>query len=558
MPPWLPRAQAWLSERTASRTKLRFEEQAQHPDDVQRALLLAVLRRNQHTRFGKEYDLASLRDADAFRRRVPLHTDDMLRDMLSAMEAQEPLVLTSDAVARMNLRPTSGGVRRSVPITHRQVHQASEAWDKLVPGFLLAALGHRPPARGGVAIRSWQSAVVSPLGPLRYGGTQVAARTPHGLHTPPVRQALSSPHALMDALYLCWLLGLQRELLTHLVAPTALDLMHFFHVLEQRAGELIYDLRTGSLRAKLQLPPALLSSLQSLLTPQPVLARHLTDELSRGPVGLISRMFPQLDHVVVMASSGADQVHSLLHRALGPVPIYTGLAALPESLLGVGVGLQEGPPRFALHPEAAYFEFIPEGSQGLSAPTVLTMADLPETGRFEVVVTTPSGLCRYRTGSFIEVVGRYQKLPLFVFAPRPGDLLNLCGEHTSESDAYTTLLRVIGRAGLHLVDFTTRIEASEVPQCYVLYLELSSEHSQSEAGPLADWMDAALRQTNPLYDEARAAAQMGPLHVRVVEGGTFLRLREVFIVRGIPPALVKIPRLLGDPELLRVLHRKPA
>ena len=77
-------------------------------------------------------------------------------------------------------------------------------------------------------------------------------------------------------------------------------------------------------------------------------------------------------------------------------------------------------------------------------------------GLYELVVTTLSGLYRYRIGDVVKVVRFHNSCPVIEFQYRQGQLLNMRSEKTTETmmyEALTTVLRSKGE-NFRLVDYT--------------------------------------------------------------------------------------------------------
>ena len=75
---------------------------------------------------------------------------------------------------------------------------------------------------------------------------------------------------------------------------------------------------------------------------------------------------------------------------------------------------------------------------------------------YELVITTLSGLYRYRIGDVVKVVRFHNKCPVIEFQYRQGQLLNMRSEKTTETMLYEAVTTVIRRRGekVHLVDYT--------------------------------------------------------------------------------------------------------
>ena len=117
---------------------------------------------------------------------------------------------------------------------------------------------------------------------------------------------------------------------------------------------------------------------------------------------------------------------------------------------------------------------------------------------YEVIVTTASGLYRYRTGDFISYRGRSaQGRPVLDFVGRSSLTCDLVGEKLTEPFVGRCLDSIPGFA--MMVPDVTRL-------CYVLLCEMRPTAEQR------DLLESRL-QENPQYAYARKLGQLGPLKV---------------------------------------------
>ena len=69
-------------------------------------------------------------------------------------------------------------------------------------------------------------------------------------------------------------------------------------------------------------------------------------------------------------------------------------------------------PQTVLIPDSIFYEFKPKESKGYY--NLLTLDQLEVGHSYELVVTTQSGLYRYKTGKTFLVVGRYHDTPTVI------------------------------------------------------------------------------------------------------------------------------------------------
>ena len=547
--------------RFARRHKRHFDRDAAQAAQVNDDTLMAILRRNRDCEFGRKHGFATIDSPATFRRSLPLATHDDFRADIERMSNGAKNVLCVDALSGFGLTSGTTGKSKLVPISTRQRRQTAQSMMFLPQGFVADLLPETQQGGRGLllinASAPGHTAGGLPVGPGTSLGMRHMLRMSSLFWTSPAEAYQISNQA--DALYVHLLFALIGGDAHYISAPFASTVLDLFHTLELRAAELIYDVRHGTLLGVPNLAPELRRRLQKRLLPQPDLSVWLTDELSAGMDGIATRLFPQLAYINTVTSGGFALYAKRLLRYVGELPVHSSIYASTEAVLGIGVGLDAA--RYALIPGQAYCEFIPEGHLDEAQPTTWQLNELQVGHRYEIVLTTWSGLYRYRLGDIIEVIDRYQRTPVVEFVHRRGALLNICGEKTSERAAYTALLRSTGLAGLQLADFTTRIDTDSLPQRYVFYLELGPTEQPSDVAALAarliDAIDSALCQGNSLYELARGSDRIAAAEVRLVRSGTFRRLRDIFVLRGASPTQVKVPRVLGDPDMIAILEENP-
>ena len=243
----------------------------------------------------------------------------------------------------------------------------------------------------------------------------------------------------------------------------------------------------------------------------------------------------------------------------------------------MGVALDpalDGRSAYCLVPRAMFFEFLPLGQTtqrnaieaaasggagsaggaagvGASASPRLRMQTLlpheVTVGTdYELVVTTLGGLCRYRIGDVVRVVGRHRDAPLVEFRYRKGQLLNLRGEKTSEPQLAAALDMALDAKAVS--EYTT-VEA--VPRRGLPFYRVFVERTP-DAPPFtpssAPTLDAALGRSNPIYATWRAKGAIGPCQLVEVTPGSFEALRAQRLAEGASPQQLKVSRVLRSPH----------
>jgi hypothetical protein len=353
------------------------------------------------------------------------------------------------------------------------------------------------------------------------------------------------------ATHLHVLFALARRDLASLTAPFLSSVLDFFQTLESDWPLLCEELEKGAVAPNPLLDEALRAQL--VLGADRDRAREIRAACEAGLDGIAPRLWPHLK-MVVGTMGGSFQVYERpTRRFLGGLPIHSPIYACTEALLGVS--LEPESVRYALVPQSCYFELLPLEEADAAAPTTRTLRQAEVGASYELVLTTRSGLYRYRLGDVVRVVGHQGRSPLVEFAFRRGQLLDVASEKTSERAVWEAMLETTKALGAELLDFTTRADVESRPGRYELFAELTTE-APSRWGDAANALDAGLMAKNPGYAILRKSGKLAPPLVRLVRRGTFAELRALLVSQGASPAQAKVPRVLSRAEHLELVRAR--
>ena len=238
--------------------------------------------------------------------------------------------------------------------------------------------------------------------------------------------------------------------------------------------------------------------------------------------------------------------------------------AASEGLMGISLRPSlDGQSAYCLVPRAMFFEFLPVPSGEASAAQAdsvegggirgdtLLAHELRHGEDYELVVTTLTGLCRYRIGDVVRVVGRHFGAPVVEFRFRRGTILNLHGEKSTEMHLAEALRSVFPTqsespsSASTIAEYAT-VEALPPHQLphYRVYVEREKGSSPLKLETTSQEFDVALGEANPVYGTWRRKGAIGPCEVVEVLPGAFDELRAHRLSGGTSPQQLKPPRVL--------------
>nr|KYP53415.1 putative indole-3-acetic acid-amido synthetase GH3.5 [Cajanus cajan] len=336
-----------------------------------------------------------------------------------------------------------------------------------------------------------------------------------------------------------------------------------FCIFEEVWKDLCNDIRDGTLSSRIKLPK-MREAVLGIISPNPSLASKLEATCLELEVvdwfGMIPKLWPNAKYVCsIMTGSMQPYLKKLRHYANG-MPLIGADYGSTESWIGVNVDPSLPPEKvtFAVVPTFSYFEFLPLYRQKQDCNLVANHHDFMEDKpiplsqvkvgqEYEIVLTTFTGLYRYRLGDVVEVK----------FICRRKLILIVNIDKTTEKDLQMVVekasqLLTNNKANAELIDFTSNADLSNQPGCYVIYWEIKGEVEDEVLEACCTEMDAAFVDHG--YVVARKASSIGPLVLCIVERGTFRKILDSFLANiGSALSQFKTPRCTNDPVLLQIL-----
>ncbi|XP_061363348.1 jasmonoyl--L-amino acid synthetase JAR4-like isoform X2 [Gastrolobium bilobum] len=369
-----------------------------------------------------------------------------------------------------------------------------------------------------------------------------------------------------QSLYCHLLCGLIFREEVQLVSSTfAHSIVHAFRTFEQVWEDLCNDIREGVLTSRVTVP-SIRMAMSKLLQPNPELANLIYRKcmgLSNW-YGLIPEIFPNAKYVYgIMTGSMEPYLKKLRHYA-GELPLLTADYGSSEGWIAANVNPKIPPElaTYAVLPQIGYFEFLP--LKELENPTFLSVDPQPvgltevKVGEeYEIVMTNPAGLYRYRLGDVVKVMGFHNSTPELKFVRRSSLLLNINIDKNTEKDlqlAVEAAAILLAEEKLEVVDFSSHVDLSKEPGHYVIFWEISGEASQELLGECCNCLDKSFVDAG--YTSSRKVNCIGPLELRVVRKGTFQKILDHFLGLGTAVSQYKTPRCVGPTNsmVLQILN----
>lgn len=491
----------------------RFRRAVADVEREQRAVLARILRGAAGTRFAHLSGVRADDTAEQFAEKVPLTDYEGLADLIAEAGEGAPDVLTREPV--LLFEPTGGstGGTKLIPVTaasKREFGRALSAWiGDMYLADPAALLGCAYFSLSPVGMRDRRTDGGIPIGfdeDAEYFGPVARALVGLAQAVPPEVRLIED----MDAFrYVTSAFLLARADLTLVSVWNPTFFSALLDTCERHAGGLARDIAEGRLCPPSALSGELAGSLGRALGADPSRAGVIAAAFARGPdrAAAFEDIWPRLRIVSCWADANAERYSRLLaeqlpHARIAPKGLVAteGIASLPIEAAGGHV----------LAVRSHYFEFEPPSGPPLPA----WRARAGE--RYGVVLTSGSGLYRYRLRDTVEVTGSWRGAPILRFLGKESMVSDWFGEKIDESHARRVIAAVAGSLGSEPAWALVACEEFEGGYAYALFLELDGglPSPTFDADDLARVVESGLAE-NFHYAYARRLGQLG--HARVVE-----------------------------------------
>ncbi len=411
---------------------------------MQRDKLASIVRNCADTEFGRAHKLNQVDSFESYRAAVPPTTATDYDAYWKRIAAGERNVLFPEPVYSFGLSSGTTGEPKMVPLTKALVRGLKRAI-----GYTTASYMART---GNYAL-------------LRGYALQMAA-------PPRMRDQLDKPVG-----YITGIMGASRTYPFHNIGIPSLDVLNEmdwgkkYDAIERRYAD-------HDVRMIFGIPGYILGLLEYIAQ-------------SRG-VASMAALWPEL--ALVVTSGVALSSHRARLAEYCPNATFLEMYLCTEAAVACQPGEEPG-----LLPmlEDIVLEFVPEEDYGQERPPRFALDEVETGVRYVVLLTTPSGLFAYAPGDVVSFTS--VRPPRMLVEGRAGNVLSLASEKLDAQQA----ARILERADIACSFFSVCPAAEPSPPGHEWIVELDARRPAESAQTLADRIDRAMREANPLIQHLR-------------------------------------------------------
>ncbi|KAL6190694.1 hypothetical protein ACLB2K_037088 [Fragaria x ananassa] len=563
--------------------------------EVQQKVLEEILAKNAQTEYLKSF-LNGHYDNKLFKQKVPVVSYEDVKPFIERIANGEPseIISAQPITELLTSSGTSGGQPKMMPSTAEDLERKTFFYNLLVPvmnkyvdgldqGKGMYLLFIKP------EISTPSGLVARPVLTSYYKSSNFRNRpfNRYNVYTSPDETILCSDNK--QSMYCQLLCGLvQRDQVLRVGAVFASAFLRAIKFLEDHWKELCSNIRSGQVSDWITEESCRNAVSLILGKPSPDLADLIEHEFAtKSWEGIIKKLWPRTKYIEVIVTGSMAQYIPTLEFYSGGLPLISTMYASSECYFGINFKPLSKPHdvAYTLLPNMAYFEFLPVERNhedvvlcnGVSDQNcalkedetekleTVDLVDVKLGHYYELVVTTFTGLYRYRVGDMLMVTGFHNNAPQFRFMHRKNVVLSIDTDKTNEEDllnAVTQAKLLLEPLGFLLIEYTSYADTSSIPGHYVLFWELKVKGNNDleeliHPSIMEQCCSTVEESLDSVYRRCRRKDHsIGPLEIRIVKHGTFDALMDFAVDEGSSVNQYKTPRCIKSEKAIKILDSR--
>ncbi|CDP18354.1 unnamed protein product [Coffea canephora] len=551
-----------------------LEDITSNAGHIQEQVLEEILTKNASTDYLKSF-LNGHSDKGLFKNKVPVVDYEDIKIYIDriALDGEPSRILTNESITELMISSgTSGGKQKWIPKTAEEGEPGPSFFVSLLLFELRCLHGlndgkalffvlinpdiHTP---GGLVLRTTTASEIK----------NRKDRYPEVILCEDTNQSLYSQ-------LLCGLV--QRDAIVSIGTFFASGLQRIIKFFEEHWQEMSSNIRTGQMSDWITDPKCKRTVSLILSKQMPDLADSIDLVCQeKSWEGIIKKIWPRTKYVQAIITGSMAQYIPALEFYTGRLPVVSPAYVSSEACFGVNFKPLCNPydVSYTFIPNMAYYEFIPIGNHQDPNCTnskdahlkdhIVDLANVKIGQHYELLVTTCTGLYRYRMGDILLVTGFHNITPQFKFVQRRNVVLSIDTDKTTEQDlqnAVTIAMHILEPLGFFLLDYSSYADTSSIPGHYVLFWELQlrsnndiPELDQVKMEKCCSLVEQSLDQKYKLLRN-QSISTIGPLEIRVVKQGTFNVLMDFYVSRGTSLNQYKTPKNIKSEKAIEILDSR--
>lgn len=528
----------------------RMEKLCANAFYVQERLLKELLCRNAQTEYGRKWSFSDLHTIKEYQAAVPITEYSDYEELIESRLKGEDRLITSDPVAFYCISAGSMSHPKYIPITKRDIEIHKMYQMDVVMGTIrkeMEGISERE-LFGKIFETGEFFLTFMPDGTMNGVRSGVLHRwlesegaMDYSWYTSP--KEVLFPEKLENMLYVKLRFALACRELTAIHGVFVHGIVRMFKYLLENWDVILEDIETGSVSECFHISAQWKAYLENHLAPDPVRAAQLRAIPLCDPDCIIVRqIWPEVKYIRLVGGSIFQSYMDEVRSFIGDLPVHYYAYAASESTIGAAYGMNQDDAYYVLIPESCFFEFIPEGDE---EQTPLTFREVEVGGKYELIITTLSGLYRYAIGDVVEVTGFYGEAPIVRISYRKNQVLNIADEKMNVRQLESAIHKFESLTDCVLEGYCVDAYFEGPTPFYYVYLEVNAGDLPDEAAKL---LDDCLLENCFGYKSAREMREIGMVKIALLKKGCFQAYEKFLAGKGYRMEQNKPLRILRTQE----------
>ncbi|MBO5609573.1 MAG: GH3 auxin-responsive promoter family protein [Eubacterium sp.] len=512
--------------------------------------LMRLLDENKDTEYGQKYGFADIHSIEDYKKKVPLSDYDTYAPYIERMvKKDEGNLLSVSRPVHYAVSSGSIGVPKYIPVSEDELEKYKTFGTGMVFGsvdeYYRNTTGKTLMTKFGfnmIQMKFSETKFGIPKGAISGNVMKQVKDFAKYFISPPWDVIV--PQADMDLKYLRARFALERKDISFIDGAFMTAVVDEMDYICNNWEMLCRDIHHGRIDKKIEMPEEWREKFESMLKPNPKRARKLYREFKKGKEEIIPRIWPEIKFVAAIGTGGFFTYYKKMRMYTGRnVPFANMSYAASEGLFATARHV--GDTSYVLIPNGGFYEFIPADAE--DETETLTIDQLEEGEKYEIVITNLSGFYRYRIKDVVRVTGFYNQAPMLEFVYRKNQVVSIAGEKTNGEVVDWSIQQAEKETGLDIHDFSIYADTSTEPGHYTFIVELPDTISMKKREHLRNVLEQKMMTANPSFGEKIRTGVLGKTELVLVQQQTYQLYRDIMVMKGTSPNQLKPVRVIDTP-----------
>lgn len=525
--------------RTAMRVRGRrvqraFDRASRDPQSAQTSLLLAIVRTNKDTEYGREHGFAHITTTEEFSNSVAISTFADLSAYFERMQAGETNVLTRSQPVLFNVTSGTTDKPKYLPMTPEGMAASA---DRSRQWLYRALLDHPTCLDQAIVCITGAAIEGSTESGIPYGSAsgmmyESLPRVLHGSFALPFKLLSITDYDVRYYVMARFVLGREVSLL---ITPNPTTLVRLAETGIRYQDEIIEAIRDGVICTDWPFEvgegdSCILNELAARLRPDPRRAAVLEQVVKLRGRLLPSACWKNLALIGCWLGGSIGFQAQRLSEYFGEnIPLRDLGYLASEGSMTIPCADNTSAGILAL--QNNYYEFVPYGESEADVGRPLQCHELEEGKQYKIFLTNRNGLYRYDIHDIVEVRGFHNRTPLITFVRKGDDMLNITGEKLHVNQLMAAFEKLQAAHGLSVKQF--RVVPNHSDLHYELLVDIGDSVSEEMVrDTLIPFVDHCLCETNIEYASKRKSGRLHAPRTHIMSDSWAEAVHQRFIADG--------------------------